>query len=259
MDPLVLEHAVPEDWRAQAGVFEDLFFTFLVIGTVVGFVVVAYTLYHAYKGRDTGATPADFDPPTVGELPVGQTGPKSRKLFLSFGISAVIVISLVTYSYMLLLYVEQGPSTDVQVDGDQDVEEMEIQIIAFHPGWEFVYPNGESTINELRVPQNTLVRLSVTSEDVWHNFGVPELRVKADAIPGQESNTWFYAEEPDEYRANCYELCGPGHSYMNADVIVMEESAFDDWYAGITEDDNGGENTNSTDARVDTVSPGVTA
>jgi cytochrome c oxidase subunit 2 len=53
-DAFVLSHQVPEDWRAQAEVFGEIFSVFLVIGTLVGIVVVGYTLYHAYRARDTG-------------------------------------------------------------------------------------------------------------------------------------------------------------------------------------------------------------
>lgn len=232
MESLVLSQTVPEGWRTQAEIFNELFFIFLAIGTAVGVVVVAYTLYHAYKGRDTGETPADFDPPTLGELPVGQTGAKSRKLFLSFGISAIIVISVVTYSYVLLLYVEEGP--DAGIEGE---EEMEIEVIGVQFGWEFVYPDGSTSFNELRVPEGEVIQLSVTSDDVWHNFGAPELRIKVDSIPGQYAHTWFVADEQGTYEAYCYELCGSGHSYMIADIIVMDNDEFYDWYEQDDEDD----------------------
>jgi len=76
------------------------------------------------------------------------------------------------------------------------------------------------------------VILRVTSRDVFHNFGVPGLKVKSDAIPGQETTTWFVEDETGTYTAQCYELCGAGHSYMTADVVVMEPTEYDEWYAG---------------------------
>jgi cytochrome c oxidase subunit 2 len=80
------------------------------------------------------------------------------------------------------------------------------------------------------VPENRSVRLVVTSDDVFHNFGIPELRVKTDAIPGQETETWFRANETGTYTAQCYELCGAGHSFMTADVVVMEPEEYESWY-----------------------------
>jgi len=233
IEPLILSHRVPEDWRAQAEVFGEIFSVFLVIGTLVGVVVVGYTLYHAYRGRDTGQSgggdgdESKFEAPVVGELPTGQSGGKSKKLFLSFGLSAVVVISLVAYSYFLLLYVEEGPSQEVEGDAAQ---QLEVRVVGIQFGWEFHYPNGAETFNELRVPQGEVVRLTVTSDDVWHNFGIPAMRVKADAIPGQEQKTWLIANETGTHTANCYELCGRGHSDMNAQVVIMENGEFYDWY-----------------------------
>lgn len=222
---LALAHQVPEDWRAQSDVFSELFLVFLVVGTIVGVVVVAYTLLNLYKNRDDGEGREGFDAPQVGELPTGQSGGKSSKLFLSFGISAIIVISLVVYSYGLLLYVEEGPSDDVAEEQNMEVEVVGLQFI-----WQYEYPNGVQTTGTLRVPQGEMIRLAVTSGDVWHNFGVPDLRIKSDAIPGEYSHTWFIANETGEYTVKCYELCGSGHSQMTGTIRVMEEEEFNDWY-----------------------------
>jgi len=221
---LLAQAGMGESLRAQADVFEEIFFVFLALGTLVGIVVVSYTLYNAYKYRETGdGARKDFDPPVVGELPTGQQSGKGKKLFLSFGLSAVLVISLVVYSYGLLLYVEDGPAEDAE-------EQIEIQVEGYQFGWAFIYPNGHEVQSELRVPADTRIQLQVTSRDVWHNFGVQELRIKSDAIPGQQSETWFVAEEPGNYTAECFELCGSGHAAMKGEVIVMEEKEFQEWY-----------------------------
>jgi cytochrome c oxidase subunit 2 len=218
------------DWIAQAGliprgtrtaVFGRIFEVFLLLGTLVGVVVVAYMVYNAYKYREGASHDHDFDPPQLGELPGGSGG--GRKLFTSFALSTVIVVSLVAWTYGTLLYVEDPPSP-----------EMEVEVDGYRFGWEFTYPNGHQTDGVLRVPRDEVIRLRVTSSDVFHNFGVPELRVKSDAVPGQTTTTWFEAEETGNYTAQCYELCGSGHSYMTATVVVMEPDEYDEWYANTT-------------------------
>jgi cytochrome c oxidase subunit 2 len=221
---------VPKGTRVE--VFQQIFTVFLVLGTLVGVVVIGYMLYNAYKYRDGDGRAEDGDPPRVGELPTGGGG--GRKLFFSFGLSTIIVISLIVWTYGTLLYVEENPPAE----GEED---MEIEVVGFRFGWEFVYPNGHTT-STLRVPAGETVHLTVTSEDVFHTFGVPDLRVKTDAIPGQETNTWFQTNETGTYEARCFELCGAGHSYMTADIVVMEPDEYEAWYANTT-----GENaSNST-------------
>jgi cytochrome c oxidase subunit 2 len=208
-------------------VFERIFTVFLVLGTLVGVVVIGYMLYNAYKYRDKGKK-EDPDRPVLGELPAG--GGKGKKLFTSFALSAVVVISLVAWTYGTLLYVEEGPA---------EAESLEIDVEGYQFGWRFTYPNGhveDSTAGGvLRVPEDQAVRLNVTSTDVFHNFGIPAMKVKTDAIPGQTSETWFEAEDTGQYTANCYELCGAGHSYMTAQVVVMEPDEYRQWYNNLNE------------------------
>ncbi|OVE85187.1 cytochrome c oxidase subunit II [Natronolimnobius baerhuensis] len=205
--------------RTRIDVFEDIFLVFLALGALVGIVVVSYTLYNAYKYRDTDERPDDEDLPTVGELPTGGKG--GKKLFLSFGLSAIIVISLVVWTYGMLLYVEDGPDMD-----PEDAIEIEVEGQAF--SWNYEYENGLEP-GHLVVPADTPVWLEVTSIDVWHSYGITDLRVKADAIPGEYDETWFMADEPGDYRAECFELCGFGHSGMDDDVEVMSQDSYEEW------------------------------
>ena len=206
---------------SRAFVFDRIFLVFLALGTLVGVVVIGYMLYNAYKYRDRdGRGDEDVERPSVGELPTGSGG--GKKLFTSFALSTVIVISLVAWTYGALLYVEDEPSPE---------EALVVEVEGYQFGWEFVYPNGHSS-STLRVPADREVLLRVTSRDVFHNFGVPGLKVKSDAIPGQETTTWFVEDDTGTYTAQCYELCGAGHSYMTADVVVMEPDEYDEWYAG---------------------------
>ncbi|MGM0591007.1 MAG: cytochrome c oxidase subunit II [Halobacteriota archaeon] len=222
--PLFQTGIVPEGTRVY--VFQRIFEVFLLLGTLVGVVVISYMLYNAYKYRDGGGHVDDgIDRPILGEIPTGGGG--GKKLFTSFLLSTIIVISLVAWTYGTLLFVEEGPPP-----GEDSIT---VDVEGYQFGWRFTYPNGhtEDTAGggALRVPEDTAVRLNVTSADVFHNFGIPAQKVKSDAIPGEATRTWFIAEETGTYTAQCYELCGAGHSYMTADVVVMEPEAYDEWYA----------------------------
>lgn len=229
---------IPRGSRIE--VFREIYWVFLLLGTVVGVVVISYMLYNAYRYRDgREREDAHFDEPTLGELPTGGGG--GKKLFLSFGLSAVIVVSLIAWTYGTLLYVEQ----DSPVEAGDGVE---IDVTGYQFGWQFRYPNGHTTQGTLRVPADTPVKLNVTSRDVFHTFGAPELRVKTDAIPGQTTTTWFIAEEAGNYTAQCFELCGAGHSLMEAKIVAMDAEAYEGWYAGTNGTDAGASDGNGTEA-----------
>jgi len=217
---------VPDGTRVQ--VFSEIYWVFLALGTLVGAVVIGYMVYNGYKYSYEGGADEE-DRPKLGEVPTG--GGKGKKLFLSLALSAIIVISLIAWTYGTLLFVE----------GQTGEQGVDVEVEGYQFGWNFNYLQddgsyaGVNTTNTLRVPVDTQVNLYVTSSDVFHNFGIPELRVKTDAIPGETTDTWFEASETDTYEAHCYELCGQGHSYMDAEVIVMPQDEYQDWYDSQTE------------------------
>lgn len=209
---------IPRGTRVE--VFGEIYWVFTLLGILVGAVVFAYMLYNAYQYRHDGTSVDETERPQLGEVPAG--GGKGGKLFLSLGLSAVIVVSLIAWTYGTLLYVEQDAPAGQE-------ESLTVDVEGYQFGWTFTYENGHES-STLRVPADTAVKLRVTSRDVFHNFGIPALKVKSDAIPGQHTETWFVADEPGEYTAKCYELCGAGHSYMQATVIVLPEAEFEAWY-----------------------------
>lgn len=218
-------------------IFSNIFRVFLILGTIVGVVVIGYMVYNAYKYRETAGrsqeadaeSESDIARPQLGELPSG--GGDGKKLAVSFAISAIIVISLIVWTYTLLRDVEAGPA--------DPEEQIEVQVEGYQFGWQFIYPNGHTT-NTLRVPEGEVVTLTVTSRDVFHNFGIPAFDLKTDAIPGQTTETWIQPSKTGTYQAKCFELCGQGHSLMETEVIVMEPEKYDSWYA------NTGNNTSTT-------------
>jgi len=233
---------VPDGGRDE--IFQLIFTVFLVLGTTVGVVVIGYMLYNGYKYRDRGDQDDDgIDRPELGELPEGGGG--GRKLALSLLLSAAIVISLITWTYFALVDVERTQPAEAE-------NALNVQVEGFQFGWAFVYPNG-NTSDTLRVPEDRMVKLTVTSRDVFHNFGIPAFKMKTDAILGQTTDTWFRPNETGTYQAQCFELCGAGHSAMNANVSVMESGAYEQWYANTTPANTTsgnatGNNTTATDA-----------
>lgn len=95
--------------------------------------------------------------------------------------------------------------------------------------WNFEYPNGAVTVNELHVPVDQPIKLKMSSTDVLHSFFIPVFRVKHDVLPNRYTSVWFEATELGEYDIFCTEYCGTLHSGMLAKVFIKTEGDFNTW------------------------------
>lgn len=112
------------------------------------------------------------------------------------------------------------------------VDAMEIYVVGKQWMWKIQHGTGQREINELHVPVGRRIKLTMTTEDVLHDFFVPAFRTKADVVPGRYTSIWFEAQKPGKYHLFCAEYCGLNHSGMGGWVYVMEQRDFDDWLGG---------------------------
>jgi cytochrome c oxidase subunit 2 len=106
---------------------------------------------------------------------------------------------------------------------------LEIKVAAHQFYWQFTYPNGAISIDELHAPVNRTVHVLISSADVDHSWWVPQLGGKFDAIPGAPSDTWFKAKETGSYRGRCGEFCGVLHAQMAAYVLIDSKAEYERW------------------------------
>jgi cytochrome c oxidase subunit II len=109
---------------------------------------------------------------------------------------------------------------------------LEISIVGRQWMWKAQHPEGQSEINELHVPLGQPVKLTMTSEDVIHDFFLPAFRVKQDVLPGRYTKLWFEPTKAGEYPLYCAEYCGTQHSGMIGRVVVLEPAEFQRWLSG---------------------------
>ena len=98
-----------------------------------------------------------------------------------------------------------------------------------------------TTLNQLYLPANKPIIIKLRSKDVIHSFGVPEFRVKQDAIPGLTIPVYFVptvttaemrtrTNNPEfQYEIACAQLCGLGHYRMRGFVTVQTADEFQKW------------------------------
>jgi cytochrome c oxidase subunit 2 len=84
-----------------------------------------------------------------------------------------------------------------------------------------------TTINQLNLPVNKPVIVHLSSKDVIHSFGLNEMRVKQDAIPGIVHNLWFTPTMTGEWEIACSQLCGLGHYRMRGFYTIQSDADFD--------------------------------
>ncbi len=203
--PLFPEGASSFSWQVDALYFYligiSLFFTVIIVAAVFAFAI-------KYREKEKFATPPEIH----GSIPL--------ELFWSF---VPFVISMTIFLGGAIVYYNQ-----YRIPADT----MEIYVVGKQWMWKVQHGTGQREINELHVPVNRKIRLTMTTEDVLHDFFIPAFRTKADVVPGRYTNMWFEATKPGKYHLFCAEYCGLNHSGMGGWVYVMEQKDFDNWLAG---------------------------
>jgi cytochrome c oxidase subunit 2 len=177
------------------------FFAFLIAAVIVVFAI-------RYRRRPT----RELAPSSAGNLP------------LEIAWSVVpLILALVMFGWGASLYLKmRRPPEDA----------LQVYAVGRRWMWKIQHIEGRREINELHIPVGRPVKVTVTSEDVIHDFFVPAFRQKIDAVPGRYMDVWFEATEPGRYHLFCAEYCGSQHSRMVGSVIAMEPAAFQAWLSG---------------------------
>jgi cytochrome c oxidase subunit 2 len=132
----------------------------------------------------------------------------------------------------------RGAETWALIKGHAPAADIHVRVTAKQFNWEIQYPGPDGRFdtaddlqveNELHVPVNKVVRVSLRAKDVIHSFFLPNLRLKQDCVPGRETDAWFQATKPGRYELPCAELCGFGHSGMRGWLIVHADGGYDRW------------------------------
>jgi cytochrome c oxidase subunit 2 len=145
----------------------------------------------------------------------------SGNLWLEVSWSAIpFVLTLVFFVQASLLYAQQShPPADA----------LTIDVVAKQWMWKFQHPEGQQEINDLHVPVDQPVLLSMASQDVIHSFFVPALRLKHDVVPGRYEHLWFTANRTGTYPIECTQFCGMNHPRMRGVLIVQSAADYGRW------------------------------
>ncbi|KAH0439559.1 hypothetical protein IEQ34_023537 [Dendrobium chrysotoxum] len=141
--------------------------------------------------------------------------------------SALVLIAIAFPSFKLLYLMDEvlSPSMTVKVAGHQwywSYEDSDFlnESIEFDS---YMVPETDLEDGQLRlldvdnrvvVPIDTHIRFLFTGADVIHDFAVPSLGLKIDAVPGRLNQTSVLIEREGVFYGQCSEICGVYHGFM---------------------------------------------
>jgi cytochrome c oxidase subunit 2 len=121
-------------------------------------------------------------------------------------------------------------TTHAMAESDpQATRDPDLIVVGHQWWWEARYPSGVVTANEIHVPAGKDLLVRIESDDVIHDFWVPQLGRKMDAIPGHPASIWMQADTPGTYPGACAEYCGSQHAWMRISVVAQTQAEFDAW------------------------------
>ncbi len=203
--PLFPDQASTFAWQVDA-----LYFYLIAVSVAFTIPIVVAIFFFALKYRETEkyATPEEMH--------------GSMLLETVWSIIPFVISMTIFIGGALVYFNQYTPPEDA----------MEVYVVGKQWMWKAQHQTGQREINELHVPVGRKVKLTMTTEDVLHDFSIPAFRTKADVVPGRYTYMWFEATKPGKYQLYCAEYCGLNHSGMIGWIYVMEQRDFDNWLSG---------------------------
>ena len=186
----------------------NLFTPFFWLAVLIGVGVVSMTIFIAIRFRER---------PGEERSPVQVHG--NSVLEVSWTIIPFLILMVMAVPTVATIFnlakIPKGP----------DVVHVEVQARQWF--WQYQYTDADTgfyTANELHIPVDRPVVLTLTSNNVIHSFWVPELAGKKDVVPGHPNTLTIEANRPGEFLGQCAEYCGLSHANMRLRVIAQSES-----------------------------------
>jgi cytochrome c oxidase subunit 2 len=136
-----------------------------------------------------------------------------------------IPLVIITIIFGFVFYKLPGISSAPKASASSG-EVIAIKVDAHTFYWQFTYPNGATSIDELHLPVGKVAELTIVAEDVNHSWWIPQLGGKTDAIPGRTNHTWYQPDKTGTFYGQCAEFCGLFHERMLGRVVVTSEADY---------------------------------
>jgi cytochrome c oxidase subunit 2 len=209
-------HWFPPAASAQAHRTDTLYHVLVIACVPIFVLVTGVILYSVWQFRMKPGEELKDAPPIHGN---------TRLEVLWTVLPAVLLMSMIGYSFVVLHDNEKKPAKEIQVE-----------VTAQQFAWSFEYPSSLThgapvKTTQLYLPEGESVRFNLRTKDVIHAFWIPAFRVQEDVVPGITTHWRATPDRLGAYPIVCNLLCGIGHSLMRSQVHVLRAEAFRSWLA----------------------------
>jgi len=217
-----LPSILPEAVSSYAADVDELFYVILAIVAFFFFLTEGLLVYFIvkYRAREGGRSKHTH-------------GSHALELTWTF-IPGLILFALAVFqtgTWGMIKFKGRMPH-----EADKDVEVVEVFARQFE--WHFRYwgpdrkfgtPDDFVKRAELHVPVGRKVIVKLQTRDVIHSFWLPNARLKQDVLPGRTIKQWFQITKEGRYPIVCAELCGNGHTTMQATLVAESAADYEKW------------------------------
>ncbi|HET9097774.1 MAG TPA: cytochrome c oxidase subunit II [Candidatus Baltobacteraceae bacterium] len=204
----------------RAAQIDSLYRFLAASGTALLVAVFGYILYFVFRFRRRANQSADE---------IGLQIHDNHKLeFWWTLLPALYILILAIISVNLFFQIEP-----VNAQGNTLV----VEALGHQWYYTFRYPGIHGEVKEMHLPLHQPVTLHVTSYDVIHSFWIPDMRLKADMVPGSINTLVFTPTRVGKYELLCTEFCGTLHGAMRsgtpndpAYVYIDPPDKYKAWY-----------------------------
>lgn len=216
---VVLSYAIhwfPVQASTQAKNTDRLYHVLVLASIPIFVIVVTVILYCVWQFHMKPGEELKDGPPIHGN---------TRLEVFWTAIPTVLLLGLVSYSFVVLHENEKKPAREIQIG-----------VTGQQFAWSYQYPpsvTGGAPLmsDQLYMPKGESVYFNLRSKDVIHAFWIPAFRIQEDVVPGITTHWRATPTRLGSYPVVCNLLCGLGHSLMRSTVHVVTEAQFKAWIA----------------------------
>lgn len=192
----------------------DLLYFTVLLSLIVVVPVFALTFYIVKKYR--------VDNPKTLYDPEWEGGRKLELLWWAIPFALIAILAVVTFV--------TSHSLDPRKPIASDQPPLKVQVVALNWKWLFIYPDYDvATLNYVKIPKDTPVEFTITSEGPMNSFSIPQLGGQIYAMAGMSTKLNLIANQTGTFRGQSANLSGEGFADMNFEAISTDPEEFSAW------------------------------